>query len=140
LEAAQSCGPVKAVGGSKFSVADGSARRETAVSQLGGSGAKQAYTAGVAGSILWSSEITRFSGSHTSPGVRWSCEYQRARLGREEVPFEPEKDAKLERLVTGTSGQECQTRAVVGNDAGGLTVVRLVGGKIRVLTWSSPPS
>ena len=122
----------------ELDAARGAPKRETAVEMLGAGSKKQFCAAGISGGLLWSAKITRFSESHANPSVEWSCEYRRFVLGRTKQAFTPEPDAKLQRQVMGTDDMRCPTRAIRVTPSG-LTVVRVAGSKVRVLTWRTPP-
>ncbi len=82
-------------------VTTGRAGGGTAVDLLGGTNERQVSTAGISKGLLWSGSVIRFSESHTSPGVRWSCDYSSVELGRDKLRFQPERDTQLRVQVTG---------------------------------------
>lgn len=121
-------------------VATGRAGRGTGVELLGGTTDRHVSTAGLSKGVLWSASVIQMSASHTTPGVEWTCNYHSVDVGRERVRVRPERDEQLRAQVTGAGGGSCPTRAIRATAGGALVVVRLVGARVRVLTWTSPPS
>jgi len=123
----------------ELNAATGATEGETAVDLLGPTTDKQVSSAGVSKGAFWSSAITRFSESHTTPTVTWSCDYSHVVQGRTKQAFHPERDAKIQRQVTGSDGLGCPTRAIRATATGGLLAVWVAESRVRVLTWPAPP-